>query len=220
MSVPTIKTIKEVPDPAGKDFPLHLVSGYHLHNRTVTPTRKMSLAQCMANPLGFSAGYANNRYILSGFAFGEIFGFIKAWNKAFIKNVFIVRRKVGLEISKINVWGEPSLKESSTPSVFFVSIEIKNALESRFVAKLLAVFLRAFFYGEAAGSTPRVRGENYLEYFLRITNLNIERSHYFDIPVTMEHLIKIDQLEKVPEVPERAHASQTYILRHLTEEKC
>jgi hypothetical protein len=201
----------------GEEFPVKLSCGYYLSS--VTPNLvSVNLMSCMAYPSGLYIGHANGRYILSGFAFGEIFGFIKEWNRNFKNTSFIVRKKVGLEFYKAVNWWSETMRESSSPEIFFVSIEVKNIWNNRFMVKLLCTFLRAFFYGEAAGGTLKLQEETYIDYFLRIVNAYEGASHYYDFPLKGEYLNKIDSLEKIPPFSNRDIGSQTYLLGRIIKE--
>ena len=199
---------------ADEEFPVGLSCGYHLADMTKDP-KYISFSSCMASPPGFANGHGNNRYVLSSYAFEEIFGFIEEWNKTFMSTSFIVRRKVGVAFSRPANWWSIILKKSDTPELYFVSIEIKNVWNSRHIAKLLAVFLRAFFYGEAAGNTLKSENETYIEYFLRAVNNEEGDSHYFNMYINRYILDKLDSLVKLPPYSYHDICSQTVLVNRI-----
>jgi hypothetical protein len=172
-----------------------------------------ALRGCMEKPQGFYYGYAKNRYILSGFAFEEVFEFIEAWNKKFSSMQYLLHRSEGLTVAKVSTWYNVLYGVTTeNPMIYYISVQLKNKWSNRFIAKLMAVFLRTFFLGEAAQKNNRSQEESIMDYFIRLVNGMCLTSHYFSGVLSLAQIEAINALELIPEMGRENVRSQTLIL--------
>jgi len=190
--------------------------GYNLANKL--DDGYPPLRMCMEAPYGFYRGYENNRYIFSGYMFQDALGFMEEWNKTYPSMQYNILRSCALTIVAVKAWHTiiyAPVENDQTPLIYYGSVDLKNKWKSRHVAKLMAVFLRTFFFNEAGQYTSRKENESYIDYMLKATNLRMGDMHYFWLHLERSFIDKINSLGEIPYMDKMDAQSQTKILTKL-----